>query len=184
MKHKKMYAISLGVILLLAIIIRIVYINHKYPSPKKEVYDFGQEMPFYGAKIKAVDCQIYTREQMQEQLDTYDYETIFNAEESTGYLETKVVLVTLDIRNESEEFVNPSYLSILTGTVSNGVNVRLINVLNENGCRVEGNSQNQIILAYTITKNNVPSKKWNDFENEEFSLTYGDRQSYKILRLK
>lgn len=183
MKNKKLFVTAASLVLLLSIVIRVVYINNKYPSPKKSVYAFGQEMPFMGAKIKAVDYEIYSREQMKDKLDEYDYETIFNEKFSTGNLEMKTILITVDIVNDSEETVNPMYLSILSGTICNGINGPLTYALNENGCRMESHSEGQVILAYTITKNNVPAPKWDNFENEEFALTYEDRLVYDVLML-
>lgn len=184
MKHKNIILLSIGVILVITISIRVVYINIKYPSQKNNVYTMDQEMNYKGCIIKALSYQVGSPEICKSVLDDYDYDKEFGEKSLSSKLERKVVLVTVDIKNNSDTTFDSAELMIISGSAFNGMDVQLANYYNKNGFKVKSNCESQIILTYTITENNMTKKKWNNLENEEFALSCATKTDYNLLKLK
>ena len=183
MKRKNIVLISIGVILVIAIVIRVVYINNKYPSPKNNVYTMDQELNYKDCIIKVLSYQAGSPEICKDVLDEYDYDHKFGESSAMANVGKKVVLVTVDVKNNSEDTFRPTSLQITSGNLHNGINMNLVTVFNKNGFSVKSDSESQVILAYVFTENNVTSTKWNNFENEEFALSCGDRNNHNLLML-
>lgn len=99
-------------------------------------------------------------------------------------MDRKVILVAVNIRNNSDTVFRADQLLIVSGNEANGTNFKLMDAYNQNGDKIESNSESQVVLAYIISDVAVPPKKWNDFENEEFALSCADRMSHNLLVLK
>lgn len=171
-------------IVVIAIIIRVVYINNKYPSKKDNVYTMDQELDYKGCVIKALNYQVGSPEICKNELDEYDYDKMFGQKSHLVNYEKKVVLVTVNIKNNSDTDFKVTGFDIISGNVFNGLDMDLVNLYNKNGYKVKSNSESQVTLTYVITENNVSKKKWNNFENEEFALSCADKDNRYLLELK
>ncbi|SEV90555.1 hypothetical protein [[Clostridium] fimetarium] len=183
MKRKSKILLSLVILLVIAITIRVVYINDKFPSQKNHTYAMGQEMQYKGCTMKILDFQVGSPEICKDVLDEYDYNKNFGEKPNVPNASKKVMLVTVNVKNNSDTDFKPSGFQIITGNVSNGTDMNLMDVYNPKGYKVKSNSESQIILAYTIAENNVTSKKWENFENEDFAISTADRDNYYLLKL-
>lgn len=185
MKRRNLIILSACAVIVIAVIIRVVYINNKYPLQKNNVIASGQELNFKDCQIKASNFQIGDPEMCKSLMDDYDYNKMFGSDFPNAQFEKKVILVTVDIKNNSDkEFKPSSYLQIVSGNVVNSTDFSLMEFYNKDGYKVKPNSEAQIVLTYIISNVTVSKKKWSNIENDEFALSCANINTHNLLMLK
>jgi len=184
MKLKSKILLSIGIILVIAISIRVVYINNKYPSQKRNICAMEEELDYKGCTIKVLSFQVGSPQICKSVLDEYDYAKNFGEKSAMPNVGKKVMLVTIDVKNNSDIDFKPTGFHIVSGTVSNNTDMNLMDVYNPNGYKVKSNSEASIILTYIVWDTHMNSEKWKNFENEDFAISIADRDNYYSLQLE
>lgn len=170
MSKKRNYIVLISVIFLTLIIIRVVYINNKYPNPVVKKYDSSQSVIINGYEIKIESKKMYKMDQLPNEIKNNLYRDFPELKQ-----DFRICLLKVNFKNigQSEKKFQVYNLYLQSKAWANGIDSEMFHMFNQDteleiSCKQ--NDDVSLLLPYAISKQAFNEKDWNMIDKRYFDL--------------